>query len=47
MKGSGKWNDDRMVWDMCLQGQGNMGLHSALKKTSFGYEISTKGSVMN
>ena len=28
MKGRGKSNDDKMVWDMCLQGQGDMGLHN-------------------
>ena len=26
-KGRGKWNDDRMVWDMWIQGQEDMGLH--------------------
>ena len=30
MKGRGKRNDDRMVWDMRIQGQGDMGLHSSL-----------------
>ena len=32
MKGRGKGNDDRMVWDMRIQGQGDMGLHNALTK---------------
>ena len=27
MNGRGKWNDDRMVWDVQIQGQGDMGLH--------------------
>ena len=30
MKGRGKCNDDGMVWDMRIQGQGDMGLHSRL-----------------
>ena len=28
MKERGKWNNDRMVWDTHLQGQGDMGLHT-------------------
>ena len=32
MKGRGKWNDDRMVWDMWIQGQGDMGLHNTLRE---------------
>ena len=26
--GRGKWNDDTMVWDVWIQGQGDMGLHN-------------------
>ena len=30
MKGKGKCNDDGMVWDMQIQGQGDMGLHTSM-----------------
>lgn len=30
MKGREKWNDDRMAWDACLQGQEDMDLHDIL-----------------